>query len=93
MCGESQRLLRLRSPKHQRFKLMDAQAQPVEKIMLLYVESERYGKQVFVAFDKHLSYTAATQATVESHTVIELGEGTASLYGRAWNTKDERGEE
>jgi hypothetical protein len=72
---------------------MDAQAQPVEKIMLLYIESERYGKQVFVAFDKHLSYTAATQATVESHTVIELGEGTASLCGWAWHTKDERGEE
>lgn len=66
--------------------------EPVEKIMQLYVESERFGKQVFVAFDKHLSYTAATQATVESHTVIELGEGTASLYGWAWNTKDERGE-
>ena len=61
--------------------------------MLLYVESERYGKQVLVAFDKHLSYTAATQATVESHTVFELGEGTVSLYGWAWNTKDERGEE
>lgn len=29
--------------------------------MLLYVESERYGKQVLVAFDKHLSYTAETQ--------------------------------
>lgn len=72
---------------------MDAQAEPVEKIMLLYIESERYRKQVFVAFDKHLSYTAATQATVESHTVIELGEVTASLYAWAWNTKDERGEE
>ena len=91
--GKSQRLLRLRALKHQRFDLMYPQAQPVEKIMLLYVESERYGKQVFVAFDNHLSYTPATQATVESHTVIELGEGTASLCGWAWNTKDERGEE
>ena len=57
------------------------------------MESERYGKQVLVAFDTHLTYTAATQATVESHTVFELGEGTASLYGWAWNTMDERGEE
>lgn len=67
--------------------------QPVEEIMKLYVEAAALGVQIFVAFDKAVSYTPGTRDIVQEHTVIEVGEGEAALYGRVWNTKDKRNDQ
>lgn len=67
--------------------------EPVEAIMRIYASTATWGKQVFIAFDKHGSYSEITQEIVNDHTVAELGPGSLSLYGRTWNKKYQQEEE
>ena len=54
----------------------------VDGIMKIYDRSE---KQIFIAFDKHLSYTEDTARIVEANTALELSDNGGELYGPSWN--------
>lgn len=63
--------------------------EPIEAIMNLYAKTDLMNKQVFIAFDKHGSYSDKTQRIVEKHAVVSLNADEHSLYGRRWNKVEE----
>ena len=71
---------------HDSILLKQIADEPLEKIMILYAESE---KQVFIALDKKGAYTEQTQALLEENTVLHLSPGGNELFGWAWNEKTE----
>lgn len=54
----------------------------VDGIIKIYDRSE---KQIFIAFDKHLSYTQDLAQIIEKNTVITLSDNGGELYGLSWN--------
>jgi predicted nucleic acid-binding Zn-ribbon protein len=55
-----------------------------EQILVLYQESGKTGKQVFIAFDKADSYTPKTSEMLEDSTVLHLSVGN-ELFGISWS--------
>jgi len=54
----------------------------IDGIIKIYDQSE---KQIFIAFDKHLSYTQDVAQIIEKNTVLTLSDNGGELYGRSWN--------
>ena len=50
--------------------------------MNIYEQSE---KQVFISFDKTLSYNPSTRRILHDHTVLQLSDEGCELYGESWN--------
>ena len=53
---------------------------------------EQYGaatKQIFLAFDRADRYTQRVNDIVDQYTVIQLGPDEQTLFGKAWNKRDE----
>lgn len=57
---------------------------PIEKIIELYIKSQ---KQVFIAFDRTVTYPPNAQTIIEDKTVLRLSSGGNELYGYAWDEK------
>lgn len=55
-----------------------------EKILGLYQESGKVGKQVFIAFDKADSYTLKTSDALEEAAILHLSVG-HELFGTSWS--------
>lgn len=60
--------------------------EPLERIMDLYMESE---KQIFVAYDKQDAPTKKIQEILDKTTVIHLSENGNELFGKSWAKKKE----
>ena len=57
---------------------------PIDKIMQLYMESE---KQIFISFDKAEAFTEYTAKTVHDTKVIDLYANGGELFGWSWAKK------
>lgn len=53
--------------------------------MELYRESE---KQIFIAFDKEISYSDSTRKILNHTAVLYLNEGSDEIFGCSWNKKE-----
>ncbi len=58
--------------------------EPVDKIMELYLQSE---KQIFIAFDKEHAYTDRTAEIVNNTAVLRLNPNGEELFGWCWAVK------
>lgn len=58
--------------------------EPVDKIMELYLQSE---KQIFIAFDKEQAYTDRTAEIVNDTAVLRLNPNGEELFGWCWAVK------
>lgn len=58
--------------------------EPIDKIMALYMKSE---KQVFIAFDKEQAYSQRTGEILNDTAVLRLNEGGDELFGYSWAKK------
>lgn len=67
------------------FLLKDIADRTLERILYLYSKSE---KQIFISLDKQKSYSAETDETLESHSIIHLDRDENALFGWAWNKKE-----
>ena len=56
---------------------------------------QKQKKQIFIAFDRHESYTGTPKVKeiIEATTVIEVGPEEKALYGKAWNKKKNKKEQ
>lgn len=56
---------------------------------------QKQHKQIFIAFDRHESYTGTPKVKeiIEATTVIEVGPEEKALYGKAWNKKKNKKEQ
>lgn len=72
---------------HDSVVLKNIEDSAVEKILELYAASP---KQVFIALDKRSSYTPAAKMILRDTKVLQLGEEAGALFGRAWNTVDNK---
>lgn len=57
---------------------------PIDKIMALYMQSQ---KQIFIAFDKQEAFDDFTATTVAKTKVIELYDNGGELFGWSWAKK------
>ena len=62
----------------------------VDGIIKIY---SNYKKQIFIAFDKHLSYTDDVAKIIEENTVLTLYANGGELYGYSWNKEQKLDDE
>ena len=60
---------------------------PIDKIMHLYMESD---KQIFIAFDKKDAFSKYTSDTVYKTRVLELHDNGGELFGWSWDKKSKK---
>lgn len=60
---------------------------PIDKIMHLYMESD---KQIFIAFDKKDAFSKYTSDTVYETRVLELHDNGGELFGWSWDKKSKK---
>lgn len=66
--------------------------QAIAGLTLLYEQSEKLGKQIFMAIDKPTSYKVETAKILKDNTVLQLSDNGNELYGVSWSkgaNKDE----
>ena len=66
---------------HDSFVLKQISDKAFEKILELYIKSE---KQVIIAIDKKNSYTDETQKILDESVILNLGSNGNELFGKSW---------
>jgi hypothetical protein len=67
---------------HDTVMFKQIEVDPIEKIIELYIKSK---KQVFIAFDRTVTYPINAQTIIEDKTILRLSSGGNELYGYSWD--------
>lgn len=70
---------------HDSFLLKNVGDRVIDGLMKIYARSE---KQVFIAFDKHESFSDDTRHLLEDNCVLRLSDNGGEFYGLSWNKEE-----